>query len=697
VLFRCFREGNFSGRFFQAFAGGMNAFLVVLICFLPSFGNELFGRLTFSFQEDAGLHPNGVAYMMMLCFYLNFLSCYYVKQILKAYHILFCIISSIFIFLTLSRAVLVALSAGLAIWVCRDRKRFLATGTVIGILIIFYSRLNADFLPERITIQQMSQDNGSGRIQLWGSYIEHATQKDWLLGVGYASSPMSVLYQKPLRDRRFSGNPSVFRIYATHNMYLQIALTYGLAGVILSIFFMGYASRQLLKDFVKGGGRKNIYLSLWISILLQGMFEHVFLTRTFCVYLSLISAQISQYEEGCAQKSGKDNSMGSKMKMADFLMIFLKRRRFITALLFLCGGSAVLYSFYAPPIYKAECCILPSSQERSSTSAILSQLSGGLVLSEGLSTGELLIGVLRTRTVVDKIIDQFDLMTSHGEKYRVKMRKRVTSDILHATEDTRSGIVTVAVLDEDPERAAQVANAFVEELKNVMQSLVIGEAAQRRLFFEQQLVQVRKNLDSAEDELSKYQEKSGLVAMDPQVEAMVSSIAALRAQVAAKEVEISSLRTYARRNHPQLKRAESEFTALQGELEKLEREQKPLNGATQIASLREAPQLGMEYQRRIRDVKYATTMYEMMFKQFETAKIDESRETMIVQVLDPAVPPDYKFKPGRALIVVFATLLGLCLGMLLALLMEYIDAMKNDPDQAQAIKEIRAIFSFSGR
>jgi capsule polysaccharide export protein KpsE/RkpR len=327
----------------------------------------------------------------------------------------------------------------------------------------------------------------------------------------------------------------------------------------------------------------------------------------------------------------------------------------------------------------------------------MSQLSGGFLLSQGASTGELLIGALRTRTVVDKIIDQFDLMTLYGEKYRAKMRKRVTSDILHATEDTRSGIVTVAVLDEDPERAARMANAFVDELKNVMQSLALGEAAQRRLFFEQQMVQARETLDNAEDELSKYQEKSGLVAMDPQVEAMISSIATLRAQVAAKEVEISSLRTYARKNHPQLKRAETEFSALQGELEKLEREQKPLDGTTQIASLREAPQLSMEYQRRVRDVKYATTMYDLIFKQFEAAKLDESREAMNVQILDPAVPPDYKFKPSRFSIVVFATLLGLCLGMLWALLMEYIDAIKNDPDQERALKEIRAIFSFSKR
>jgi capsule polysaccharide export protein KpsE/RkpR len=319
-------------------------------------------------------------------------------------------------------------------------------------------------------------------------------------------------------------------------------------------------------------------------------------------------------------------------------------------------------------------------------------MGAGLVgLSGGAATGELLIEVLRGPTVVDKIIDRFGLMTLYKEEYRLKMREIVTSKILHAAADTRSAIVSVAVWDEDPERAARMANAFVDELKNVMLTLAIGEAAQRRLFFEQQVLAAHKTLGDAEDELQRYQEKSGLVAMEPQVEAMLSSMAALRAQVAAKEVELSALRTYAGGSNPNLRRAESELTALRAELAKLEQqqEQKASDGSAQ-PSLREAPQLGLEYQRRVRDVKFATAMYELMLRQFEAAKIDESREAMVVQIVDPATPPDYKFKPKRALIVVFATLLGLCLGMLWALWADYIEAMKKNPEQKQVLEDIKA-------
>jgi uncharacterized protein involved in exopolysaccharide biosynthesis len=209
------------------------------------------------------------------------------------------------------------------------------------------------------------------------------------------------------------------------------------------------------------------------------------------------------------------------------------------------------------------------------------------------------------------------------------------------------------------------------------------------------MLAAHKTLGDAEDELQRYQEKSGLVAMEPQVEAMLSSMAALRAQVAAKEVELSALRTYAGGSNPNLRRAESELTALRVELAKLEQqqEQKVSDGSAQ-PSLRDAPQLGLEYQRRVRDVKFATAMYELMLRQFEAAKIDESREAMVVQIVDPATPPDYKFKPKRALIIVFATLLGLCLGMLWALWVDYIENMKKDPEQKRVLEEIKVALLF---
>jgi uncharacterized protein involved in exopolysaccharide biosynthesis len=379
--------------------------------------------------------------------------------------------------------------------------------------------------------------------------------------------------------------------------------------------------------------------------------------------------------------------MQEERTLYEFLLLFVKKKKLIATLVFLFGGGAVLYCLFTPKIYRAETRIMPPSQGRSSAATVmLSQLGvgAGLIGLGGIPTnGQLLIGVLRGDTVVDRIIDRFELMNLYKNEYRVKMREYVTSELLNLMEDTKSGIVTIAVLDEDPVRAAEIANAFVEELKNVLQSLAIGEAAQRRIFFEQQLVQSHKALSDAEDELQRYQEQSGLVVMEPQFQAMLESIEALRAQVAAKEVEISSLRTYARGENPNLKRAMTELTALRAELNKLEQQQtrRTEDEKKQTTSLSEAPQLGLEYQRRVRDVKFASAMYEIMMQQFETAKVDESSEAMVVQVIDPATPPDYKYKPKRGQVIMLGVLVGLCVGVAWVLTVDYVELMRKDFEQ----------------
>jgi uncharacterized protein involved in exopolysaccharide biosynthesis len=370
----------------------------------------------------------------------------------------------------------------------------------------------------------------------------------------------------------------------------------------------------------------------------------------------------------------------------DIINILAKRKRSITLLSTVFGVIALLYALLTSPIYKASTSVLlPTSRSNTATSLEMFTLGvEGIRGLGGASRGQLVIGILHNQTIVDKIIDQFDLMEVYDEKYRVKMREVLTSRILQAEADVQSGIITVSVLDEDPERAAQIANSFIEELQNKMRSLAIGEAAQRRMFFEGQARQAYELLNNAEDELQKYQEKSGLVVMEPQMEALLSSIASMRAQIAAKEVEISSLRTYAKSGNPQLKRAESELAALENELAKLEeqeQEKNPKGSVVPTNSLREAPQRGLEYQRKLRDVKYAVTMYELMMKQLESAKMDESSDLLFVQVLNFAIPPDYKFKPKRALIVIAGIASGLFIGMLRAFGKHYSENVKrtNNP------------------
>jgi uncharacterized protein involved in exopolysaccharide biosynthesis len=163
--------------------------------------------------------------------------------------------------------------------------------------------------------------------------------------------------------------------------------------------------------------------------------------------------------------------------LLDYLLIFVKRKKTIFTFLVIFGGMASLYSIFAPKIYKAECRILPPS--RNSTLSMASVLSaqfglGDLVEIDKSNTGALMIGILRGQTIVDRIIDQFDLMALHRENSRYKMRELVVSGILQTEENVKDGIVTVAILDEDPAKAALMANAFIEELQKALQTFAIG-------------------------------------------------------------------------------------------------------------------------------------------------------------------------------------------------------------------------------
>ncbi len=376
-----------------------------------------------------------------------------------------------------------------------------------------------------------------------------------------------------------------------------------------------------------------------------------------------------------------------EISLIDLFKIFWGRKVLIVNLTMIFAFGSLAYSLYLPFIYRAECRILPPSQGSSRMAGLMAQM-GGLAdlvgLSGGASTsGQMMIGILKGNTVVDAIIDRFNLMELYEKEYRLAMRKTVVDDVLEVDEDLKSGIVSVAVLDEDPVRAADMANAFVDELQKRLQGLALTEAGQRRLFFEAQLKQAQQALGDAEDAMLRYQQESGVIVLEPQMKALLESITDLRGKIAEKKVEVSSLQTYAKQNNPQLKLAQSQLEAMNQELERLEQQQLK-SGKEAFPSLNMAPELGMEYQRYFRDVQIATAMYEVMLKQFEAAKLDEAKDFSTVQIVDPATPPDYKYKPSRATITIIGTMLGFLLGCAWAFFADNIQSLKMEKNSVPA-------------
>jgi uncharacterized protein involved in exopolysaccharide biosynthesis len=300
--------------------------------------------------------------------------------------------------------------------------------------------------------------------------------------------------------------------------------------------------------------------------------------------------------------------------------------------------------------------------------------------------------MLKSRTVADRIIDRFNLIELYKADYREDARKELLEDVLGAETDKDSGIITISVDDKDPKRSAGMANAFVEELKNLTKGLAVTEASQRRFFFEEQLKDTKMALVKAEDEMQGFQEKTGALQVDAQTKAVIEGIAMLRAQIAAKEVQLKVMRTYATAQNPDLQRAEDELNGLKAELGKLEA--KGGSWHDTIIPTGRMPEVGTEYVRRLRDLKFYEDLYELLTKQYEAAKLDEAKEAAVIQVIDKAIPPEKRAKPKRTLMVLIATFTGFFLSIFVAFFAEYKERALKEPENKERFETLKryAIF-----
>jgi tyrosine-protein kinase Etk/Wzc len=372
------------------------------------------------------------------------------------------------------------------------------------------------------------------------------------------------------------------------------------------------------------------------------------------------------------EKDPRAVSAPDEIDLKSLYLLLYRHARLIIGTTVASAVGAVVISLLLPVYFKAETKIYPPQEKGGSLAAQLLGQAGGLVgLAGGFSgvktQGELYVEMMRSRTVLDRIVDRFDLMKLYRKRYRQDARKTLL-DSITAREDRKSGIIVLTVEQRDPKRAADMANAFVEELKSLAGGLAISEAGQRRMFFEEQLRHTKESLGRAEEDIKVFQQRTGMFQVDAQARAIIEGIARLRAGIAAKEVEAKVIRSFATPQNPDLQVVEEEIRALRSELEKAESGKG--RGFDPIMSSERVPEVGTEYLRKLRQLKYYETLYELLAKQFELAKLEEARNAVVIQVIDRAVPPERKSRPQRALIVSVATVTGFILAVLVVFLSE---------------------------
>jgi capsule polysaccharide export protein KpsE/RkpR len=236
-------------------------------------------------------------------------------------------------------------------------------------------------------------------------------------------------------------------------------------------------------------------------------------------------------------------------------------------------------------------------------------------------------------------------------------------------ESSRDGLIRITSKASTPQLAADIANTYVEALYSMNSQLAITEASQRRLFFQQQVDAERAQLSNAEDSLKAMQQKTGMIQLNGQTELLLRDIATVRSQITNREVQLRSLSTFDTPENPDIQQVQQELNALRSKLSQLENTQRSsLGNLSSISSAGEVPAAGLEYLRKFRDVQYNESLFALLSKQLEAARLDEAKSAPVLQVVDRAVPAERKAGPSRILIVLFSLVGGIVAGSLLILL-----------------------------
>lgn len=313
------------------------------------------------------------------------------------------------------------------------------------------------------------------------------------------------------------------------------------------------------------------------------------------------------------------------------------------------GLLALGITYLIPPTFTANTTFMPPQQAQGAAASALASLGSLAGLAGGVAavrnTGEQYVTLMQSVTISDRLVERFKLMEVYGAKYRVDARKVLAANV-RITLGKKDGMISVAVDDTSPQRAAEIANRYVEELRRVTSGLAVTEAQQRRAFFEQQFQQSRDRLVQAQQALQASGFNAGALKAEPK--AAAEGYAKLKAEATAAEVRLQVMRGSLTDSAPEVRQQQATLNALQDQL-------------TRTAQPADGPD-GPDYIGRYRDFKYQETLFELYARQFELARVDESREGALIQVVDPATAPERKSKPKRTMIAGMTTLLvGLAL------------------------------------
>lgn len=380
-----------------------------------------------------------------------------------------------------------------------------------------------------------------------------------------------------------------------------------------------------------------------------------------------------------------------EISILDLIAVLARRKRLIVVTTLLITGTTAAGVLFMHDSFKAQAVILPPQQQQSSLAVLAAGAMGSAASQLGIKTpGDVYVGMLKSRSIADEIVAKFHLEALYKKRFLSDSEKALSE---HASfVSGKDSLITITFEDEDPKRAAAIANAFIDGLYNLTSRLAVTSESQRRVFFEQELRKEKDNLSDAEVALTNLQRSTGLLLPAGQESVLIGSTARLRAEISSHEVALQSTQTFATEDNPQVQVLRRELAAMRGQLNDLETKGGAASNFEMSAG--KLPDATLGYVRKVRDLKYHEALFELLARQYEAARLDESKQAPLIQVIDRANVPDRKSGPHRGRSILAVGLLGFVLSSLYVLGAHSIKALATQPERAESIAALRSAVRF---
>lgn len=367
--------------------------------------------------------------------------------------------------------------------------------------------------------------------------------------------------------------------------------------------------------------------------------------------------------------AGSPPERNSPDLLANLQLLWERRRALYRVALWALAMSTII-AVVLPNQYESTVSIMPPDSMNNTatmlaavagrTSPELAAMAGSLLGVRG--KGALFVDLFRSRTVQDRVVDRLNLQKVYWSRYKEDARKKLNRRT-SVSEDRKSGVISLDVTDRSPQRAHDIAQAYVEELNRLVAQVSTSSARRERLFIEQRLIAVKADLEDAERQFSAFASKNAALDIKEETKALVESGALLQGQLIAAQSELQGLQQIYTDNNVRVRSLRARVDELRRQLQKLGGTDSSLvSDATEsdqlYPSIRRLPLLGVEWADLYRRMKIQETVYELLNQQYEVARIQEARETPTVNIVDPANVPEKKSFPPRLLIILALTLLS---------------------------------------